>query len=78
MKDDKYDRITRLIKQTGQLVVELELDELHTHQKIEQLEALIHELENLREHYEREQNELFWQEPAKEEPELHDIDSDAA
>ena len=78
MKDDKYERITRLIKQTGQLVVELELDELHTHQKIEQLDALIRELENLREHYEKEQSELFWQEPEKEKPVLPDIDSDAA
>ena len=78
MNDDKYDRITRLIKQTGQLIVDLELDELHTHQKIEQLNVLIQELESLREHYEREQDKLFWQEPTKEEQEVAALDSDAA
>lgn len=78
MIDDKYDRITHLIKQTGQLVLDLELDELHTQQKIEQLHVLVQELEDFREHYERQQNELFWQEPTKEEPEFPILDSDAA
>lgn len=78
MKDDKYDRIMWVIKQTGRLIVDLELDDLHTRQKIEQLHALVQELEDFREHYEREQTELFWQEPTTKEPELPVIDSDAA
>lgn len=78
MKDDKYDRITWVIKQIGRLIVDLELDHLHTRQKIERLHALVQELEDFREHYEREQTELFWQEPTKKEPELPVIDSDAA
>jgi hypothetical protein len=77
MNDDKYNRITRLIKQTGQLVVELELDELHTHQKIEQLNALVHELECVRAHYEEEQYKL-WQESAKEKAALPPLECDAA
>ena len=78
MNDDKYDRITKLIKQIGQLIVNLKLDEMHTHQKIEQLDFLIQELESLRAHYESEQNKLFWQEPPKEEQDSDVIDSDAA
>lgn len=78
MSKDKYGHITRLIKQTGQLIVDLELDELHTHQKIEQLNALVQELENVRDHYQREQNKLFWQEPTNEEENISNIDSDAA
>ncbi len=77
MKDDNYDHITWLIKQAGQLVVDLELNELHTHQKIERLNAVIQELQRIREQYEREQSELIWQEPI-EVLELADIDSDAA
>ncbi|MGI9227225.1 MAG: hypothetical protein ACR2PU_00385 [Gammaproteobacteria bacterium] len=78
MSKDKYGHITRLIKQIGQLIVDLELDELHTHQKIEQLNALVEELENIRDHYQREQSRLFWQEPTKEEANISNIDSDAA
>lgn len=78
MSKDKYGHITRLIKQIGQLIVDLELDELHTHQKIEQLNALVQELENVRDHYQREQSRLFWQEPTKEEANISNIDSDAA
>lgn len=78
MSKDKYGHITRLIKQTGQLIVDLELDELHTHQKIEQLNALVQELENVRDHYQREQSKLFWQEPTNEEENISNIDSDAA
>ena len=78
MSEDKYGHITRLIKQTGQLIVDLELDELHTHQKIEQLNALVQELENVRDHYQREQSKLFWQEPTNEEENISNIDSDAA
>ena len=78
MKDDKYDCITRLIKQTGQLIVELEQDELHTHQKIERLKAVVAELVDFRNQCEREQTELFWETPTKEKPELTIIDSDAA
>ena len=78
MNIDKYGHITRLIKQTGQLIVDLELDELHTHQKIEQLNALIQKLENVRDHYQREQSKLFWKEPTKEEPNISIMDSDAA
>ena len=78
MSKDKYGHITRLIKQTGQLLVDLELDELHTYQKIEQLNALVQKLENVRDHYQREQSKLFWQEPTKEEPNMSIIDSDAA
>lgn len=78
MNDDKYDRISWVIKQTGRLIVDLELDDLHTRQKIERLHALIQELEDFREQYEREQTEQFWQEPTKNEAELPVIDSDAA
>lgn len=78
MSKDKYGHITRLIKQIGQLIVDLELDELHTHQKIEQLNVLVQELENVRDHYQREQSKLFWQEPTKEEANISNIDSDAA
>ena len=78
MSKDKYGHITRLIKQIGQLTVDLELDELHTHQKIEQLNALVQGLENVRDHYQREQSKLFWQEPTKEEANISNIDSDAA
>ncbi len=77
MKDDNYDHITWLIKQAGQLVVDLELNELHIHQKIERLNAVIQELQRIREQYEKEQSELIWQEPI-EVLELADIDSDAA
>ena len=78
MNTDKYDHITRLIKQTGQLIVDLELDELHTHQKIEQLNSLVRELESVRDHYQREQSKLLWQEPTKEKQNILNIDSDAA
>ncbi len=77
MKDDNYDHITWLIKQAGQLVVDLELNELHIHQKIERLNAVIQGLQRIREQYEKEQSELIWQEPI-EVLELADIDSDAA
>ncbi len=77
MKDDNYDHITWLIKQAGQLVVDLELNKLHIHQKIERLNAVIQELQRIREQYEKEQSELIWQEPI-EVLELADIDSDAA
>ena len=78
MSIDKNGNITRLIKQIGRLIVDLELDELHTHQKIEQLNALVQELENVRDHYQREQSKLFWQEPTIEEENISNIDSDAA
>ncbi len=78
MSTDKYDHITRLVKQTGQLIIDLELDELHTHQKIEQLNALVQELENVRDHYQKEQSKLFREEPTKEVSELSVIDSHAA
>ena len=78
MSKDKNGNITSLIKQIGQLIVDLELDELHTHQKIKQLNALVQELENVRDHYQREQSKLFWQEPTNEEENISNIDSDAA
>ena len=78
MSADKFDHITRLIKQTGQLIVDLELDELHTHQKIERLNTLVQELEGVRDHYQSEQSKLFWQESTKDEQDILNIESDAA
>lgn len=78
MKDDKQDRITWLIKQTGQLIVDLEQDEFHIHQKIERLKAVVEELVEFRYQYEHEHGELFWEAPTKEKPDLTVIDSDAA